>query len=155
MARNLGDLVAKARTAGVGRIVVVTNSSLLSESEVREDLRDVDIIIAKLDAAEENEFQSINRPHPDISFSKLLSGLRRMRGSYKGSFRLQVMLMERNRRSLESLGSLCLELSPDLVYLSTPTRSSACEPLSRKVMLAAARDLERLGCKVSVEGKGS
>jgi len=153
ISKNLGGLVSKARAAGVDRIVVVTNSSLLSEADVREDIRDVDIVIAKLDAADEREFQSINRPHPDITYSKVLSGLHAMRFNYKGSLRLQIMLMERNRHSLEALGGLCQGLSPDLVYLSTPTRSSICEPLSRKVMLTAARRLERIGCKVLVEGK--
>jgi wyosine [tRNA(Phe)-imidazoG37] synthetase (radical SAM superfamily) len=153
LARNLGYLVSKARTAGVNNIVVVTNSSLLSRTDVREDLRDVDIVIAKLDAADEHDFQKINRPHPEIIYSKVLAGLRAMRSSFRGGLRLQIMLMEQNRHSLEALGELCQDLSPDITYLSTPTRSSICEPLGRKAMLTAARKFERMGCKVLVEGK--
>jgi wyosine [tRNA(Phe)-imidazoG37] synthetase (radical SAM superfamily) len=153
MASNLGDLVSKARVAGVSTIVAVTNSSLLSMPDVREDLRDVDVVIAKLDAADEHDFQSINRPHPSVTYSNVLAGLRTMRSSFKGSLRLQIMLMERNRYGLEALGEICQDLSPDITYLSTPTRSSSCEPLSHKVMLSAARKLERKGCRVSVEGK--
>jgi len=153
LARNLGDLVSKAKMAGVRSTVVVTNSSLLPNLDVREALRGVDIVIAKLDACDEKEFRAINRPHPDIAYSKVLLGLRSMRSSFKGSLRLQIMLMEENRHSLEGLGEICQELSPDVTYLSTPTRSSSGEPLGRKIMLEAARRLERLGCKVWVEGK--
>lgn len=153
LARNLGDLVAKARTAGVSSIVVVTNSSLLHQSDVREDLKDVDIVIAKLDSSEEKDFREINRPHPDITYSKILGGLRAMRASFKGSLRLQIMLMESNRRSLEGLRDICMDLAPDAIYISTPTRSMSCEPLNRKVLLDTARRLERHGCKVQVEGK--
>jgi wyosine [tRNA(Phe)-imidazoG37] synthetase (radical SAM superfamily) len=153
LANNLGDLVSKARVAGVNTIVAVTNSSLLSMSDVREDLRGTDVVIAKLDAADEHDFQSMNRPHPRITYSQVLAGLRTMRSTYKGSLRLQIMLMERNRNGLEALGEICQDLAPDITYLSTPTRSSSCKPLSRKVMLTAARKLERRGCRVSVEGK--
>ena len=76
-----------------------------------------------------------------------------MRSSFKGSLRLQIMLMESNRRSLEGLGDLCLDFAPDVIYISTPTRSMSCEPLNRKVLLETARRLERYGCKVEVEGK--
>jgi len=153
LARNLGDLIDKAKMAGVGSTVVVTNSSLLHQSDVREDLKGVDIVIAKLDSSEEKEFREINRPHPDITYSKVLEGLRAMRASFKGSLRLQIMLMESNRRSLEGLGDVCKDLAPDTIYISTPTRSMSCEPLNRKVLLDMAKRLERHGCKVEVEGK--
>ncbi len=46
-------------------ITLFTNSSTLYSSEVRERVKYFDLVLAKLDAATENDFISTNRPHKD------------------------------------------------------------------------------------------
>lgn len=154
LAQNLGELIDAAKKGGVAKTVVVTNSSLLDRIDVREEVGESDVLIAKLDASNEREFERINRPHPDIRYSDILGGLHSIRSSFKGSFRVQVMLVDENRHSVDELALLCQEMSPEIVYLSTPTRSVSSTALNRKALLDAAKRFEYFGCHAAVEGKG-
>lgn len=153
LAKNLGRMLEEARRAGVSRTAVLTNSSLLGREEIRQDLRATDIVIAKLDAVDEDSFQRINRPHPDVCYSTVVNGLGSLSSGYKGSLRLQVMLMEENRHDVDQLADMCQDIGADLAYLSTPTRPSPVLSLSRRHMLESARRFQRHGCKVVLRGK--
>jgi len=151
LALNLKEMLLAAREAGFKNIVVLTNASLLHDSEVREALQLSDIIIAKLDAATEDTFQKVNRPHPDVNFQDIMVGLRTMRGEFRGSFRLQVMLVAENRAEIENIAEECASLDPEIVYLSTPSRICDATPLTRKDMLEAAKTFMEKGCNVALE----
>jgi len=153
LAMNLGGMVDAAKGAGVRHTAILTNSSILDKIDVRDDLKKADMIIAKIDACDEKEFERINRPHPEISFSHMLQGLRSFRSEFKGSMRLQVMVMEENKGSMDELARICQDVSPDIIYVSTPTRPSHAKALSRKAVLEEAKRFERQGCQVSVQGR--
>ena len=153
LAENLGLMLEESRQAGVSRTAVLTNSSLLGRGEVRDELRKTDIVIAKLDAVDENSFQRINRPHPDIRYSTVVNGLGSLRSGYSGSLRLQVMLVEENRHDVDQLADICQDIGADLTYLSTPTRPSSLHSMSRRYMLESAKRFERHGCKVALRGR--
>lgn len=153
LAANLGEMIEAARASGVRRTAVLTNSTLMGRSGVREDLQRADVIIAKVDASDERSFQRINRPHGDVSFSRMVSGLRHMRSNYKGSLRLQIMLMKENEGQAEGLAQLSSDLSPDVVYLSTPTRPCHAAPLTPRSLQEVSRRFQRQGLNVTYEGR--
>jgi len=154
LAKNLGRMIEAAKGAGVRHTAVLTNSSLLDRTDVQDDLRKSEMVIAKIDAHDEETFKSINRPHPEISFSHMLRGLRSLRSGFQGSMRVQVMVMKENRGSMEELARICQDVGPDIVYVSTPTRPSHAMALSRRAVLEAAKSFEHQGCQVLVQGKG-
>ncbi|MBN2512679.1 MAG: radical SAM protein, partial [Sedimentisphaerales bacterium] len=69
------DLIGKIKESTDVPVAVLTNGSLLWMPEVRESLLEADLVIPSLDAGSERLFQYVNRPHPDISFDKMLEGL--------------------------------------------------------------------------------
>ena len=151
LAMNIKEMIQTARMAGFKRIAVLTNSTLLNDPSVREDLKLSDILIAKLDASQERTFQRVNRPFPGIDFKNVLEGLHRMRREYRGSFRIHVTLIDENQKEVDHIADLCKELQPETVYLSTPRLSNLVSPLPRKVMAGAGSGFRKKGMNVLLE----
>ena len=74
-------------------VAVITNGSLLSRRDVREDLMGADIVLPSLDAANEAAYLKINRPHESLEFSGIVEGLETFCKEYKGRVRLEIMLI--------------------------------------------------------------
>jgi wyosine [tRNA(Phe)-imidazoG37] synthetase (radical SAM superfamily) len=106
-------------------ILLLTNSSLLWRDEVARAVQKVDILAPSLDAGDEEMFQKVNKPHPDITFEKMLAGLRDVTHAHKGEVRLEVMLIRDVNDGEESLRSIAArlgELRFDRIDVNTPVR---------------------------------
>ena len=106
-------------------ICVITNSSLLFDEKVRLDLDKSDLILPSFDAASEEVFRSVNRPHPAIDVDKMVEGLKRFRAGYKGKFWLEVMLIKGlndTQEELQLIGKAVKLIGADKVQLNTVTR---------------------------------
>ena len=57
-------------------IAILTNSTLISNEDVKRDLMRFDLVSIKLDAASEGVWKRINRPHPSLSLREILDGMR-------------------------------------------------------------------------------
>lgn len=120
-------------------IVVLTNGSLLWLPEVRDELSEADLVIPSLDAGREVTFQTVNRPHPDISFERMLNGLIALRhqGRAKQQYWLEVFVLGGHTDSDHEMAGIrrCVDLiQPDRVQLNTVTR-----PPAEKSAVAVAR----------------
>jgi wyosine [tRNA(Phe)-imidazoG37] synthetase (radical SAM superfamily) len=134
------ELIARIKQVIDTPIAVITNGSLLSEPEVREELLGADLVIPSLDAGDEETFKKINRPVPEITFDKMLGGLIDFRKEYTGKYWLEVFLIAGLNDSDEQIGKIagCIEkIGPDKVQLNTVTRPPA--------ETVEAVSLERLG----------
>lgn len=130
---ELGKMIIFAKEFGFP-VVVLTNSSLLSDPQVRKDLCNADIIAAKLDAPNEEVFQKINNPVNEIHFETILNGIKVFRKEFKGKLALQMMFTKLNKQYAKEMADLARELKPDEVQLDTPLRRSAVPPLSTEEM---------------------
>jgi len=92
---------------------------------VLDELDAFDILVAKLDAATEETFQLVNRPHSSIKYQKVLENIKEARRRFHGSFRMQVTMVKENIREMDSIAQLCREICPDYVYLNNP---ELCDP---------------------------
>lgn len=125
-------------------VAVLTNGSLLWQSEVRKQLLKADVVIPSLDAGDEVHFQAINRPHPQISFDQMVNGLRQFRQEYRGQYWLEVFLLKGYtaiQAEVKKLAQLACSIHPDKVQLNTVDRPPAEEfalpvPLDRMHKLA-------------------
>ena len=72
---RIGELIDGIKGMTDIPLAVLTNGSLFWQPEVRDAIRDVDILIPSLDAGDEMRFHHINRPHDAISFDLLMQGL--------------------------------------------------------------------------------
>jgi wyosine [tRNA(Phe)-imidazoG37] synthetase (radical SAM superfamily) len=96
--------------------------------EVRRDLFASDVVIPSLDAGSRKVFQTVNRPHPDLDFAQVLSGMVSFRQEFGGKIWLEVFLLKRFTANVAQVGSiagLAEILEPDRVQLNTVLRPPA------------------------------
>jgi len=107
-------------------VCLITNSSLLYRKEIREELKNIDLIIPSLDAPQEKLFKKINSPHKKISFSKIVEGLIEFRKDYKSiKFWLEIMLVKDFNDKEEiayEFKKIIKKINPDKVQLNLPLR---------------------------------
>ena len=131
LATNLDDVIQMIRKQSELPIAILTNSTLLNDKIVRESLSKIDIIIAKLDASNQEVFQTINRPAKEISFQQTLKGIKKMKEDFSGKFALQIMFIKENKEYASDLAELAREINPDEVQINTPLRPCSVKPLSK------------------------
>lgn len=125
---QMGALIAKLKTLTDIPVAVLTNGSLLWQQDVRRQLKQADLVIPSLDAGEERMFQLVNRPHPEISFARLMDGLVALRQEFAGAYWLEVMVVDgytATPAEIEKLAEGAGRIQPDRVQLNTVTRPPA------------------------------
>jgi wyosine [tRNA(Phe)-imidazoG37] synthetase (radical SAM superfamily) len=139
LASNLGLAIEAVKSALNLPVAVLTNSSLMPDAEVRQDLAQADIVVVKLDAPSEDTFRLVNRPATSYSLHEILEGIKLFSSEYKGKWALQMMFVNENRDSVGRMAKLAAELSPDEVQINTPLRPCGVQPLPPED-IAAMRD---------------
>ncbi len=130
LAANLGDLIKAVRMTRPARVAVITNAALIMRKNVQADLSLADLVLMKLDAADENFFQCVNAPEQGVVFSQVIAGIKEFRRIYKGKLALQLMFVETNKAQADRLACIAQEIGADEVQLNTPLRPSSVKPLS-------------------------
>jgi len=133
--KALGKMISAIRELTEAQIAVLTNGSLLFDEQVVEDLSGADVVLPSLDAAFEEIFRRVNRPHESISLQKLVEGLKKFRKRFKGEIWVEVMLLSGvndGEEHLLALARLLREVNAEKVQLNTPVRPSPerCDALS-------------------------
>lgn len=136
LASNLGQAISIVRSTLHLPVAVLTNSALIPREDVRRDLAEADVVVAKMDAPGEELFLMVNRPFGGYSFDEILQGIKLFRKNFKGKLALQLMFVEVNKRYAREMADIAESLSPDEVQLNTPLRPCAVEPLSPSEMAA-------------------
>ena len=132
LGKNLGEVIDFLRKRANLPLAILTNSSLFGDEEVREELNKLDIVVAKLDACDEESFREINRPVEELRWEGYLEGIKEFRRGYRGKFALQMMFIDENRDLVEEMVRLARELEPDEVQVNTPLRPSRVRSLGRE-----------------------
>ena len=88
LASNLGAAIKIARSILKLPVAVLTNSYLMDNEDVCNDLQLADIVIAKVDASREEVFQQINRPHGTNTLSDILNAIKSFRKKIQSIFYL-------------------------------------------------------------------
>lgn len=130
LAKNLGDMIRAVKSARREKVAVITNSSLLHQKDVRDDLLHADFVLAKLDAVNQEMFNCIDGTC-GIDYERVLRGLEKFREQFKGKFALQMMLVKDNIEHVKQLSTLAYFLNPHEIQLNTPLRPSGEPPLGR------------------------
>jgi len=132
---SLGELIDRIKEITNIPVGILTNGTLLYLPEVREDCAKADVVLPSLDAADEQTFQKINRPHPDISFKNLVFGLCAFRKEFAGRIWLEVFLLEGINTSpeqIEKIADIIKKICPDKIQLNTAVRPTT-DPTVKKV----------------------
>jgi len=124
-------------------VALLTNGTLFSEKQVREDVKDASVVIPSLDAATEKIFRKINRPSPHLQVDTIIDGLVRFRKEYSGKIWLEVFIvpgMNDTEQELTALKQAIEKIEPDRVQLNTLDRPGPVSTLRA----ATRQELERV-----------
>jgi wyosine [tRNA(Phe)-imidazoG37] synthetase (radical SAM superfamily) len=139
LAGNLGEAIHLARAILGLPVAVLTNSSLMTREDVRQDLACADIVVASLDAPNEQLFRRINRPVAALRLEDILRGIDLFEAEYGGVLALEMMFVKANKALAAEMAAIARELAPDEVQINTPLRPCAVSPLTASE-IAAIRD---------------
>jgi wyosine [tRNA(Phe)-imidazoG37] synthetase (radical SAM superfamily) len=125
---GLGEVIDRIKAMTHVPVAVLTNGSLLWREDVRDELRNADVVIPSLDAGDAAVFRAVNRPHGQISFQRILEGLIDFRQAFRGQYWLEVFLLDGYTAMDAEVAKLatCVDLiRPDRIQLNTVSRPAA------------------------------
>jgi wyosine [tRNA(Phe)-imidazoG37] synthetase (radical SAM superfamily) len=125
---GIGRLIRKAHELTRLPVAVITNGSLLYRREIREEVSAAQAVLPSLDAGTPELYRRLNRPHPEVTFERHVSGLTAFRQEYDGHLWVEVMLVERlndTHQALLDIGEVLRRIQPDEIHVNSPTRSPA------------------------------
>ena len=143
--QDIGRIIRQLKREFSIPVAVITNSTLLTDPQVRRDLSAADLVIPSLDAADQRTFARTDRNHRDLSVADIIEGLKLFRRSFRGKIWLEMMLVKGVNDSVEHVVALrkaAWEIKPDRVQLNTvvrPPAEESAKPLSHD-------DLEQIQC---------
>jgi len=144
---QLGALIDGIRGLTDIPVAVITNGTLLYRADVRAECAKADLVIPSLDAGDAAAFEAVNRPAPDISIEKLVSGLAQFRQEFSGQIWLEVFLIEGTNTAAEQVEEIAAQIHrirPDKVQLNSAVRPAAekgIEAIGRDRLAAIARQI--------------
>jgi len=144
---RLGELIDGIRKLTEIPIAIITNGTLLHRPDVRAECIKADLIVPSLDAADAAAFEAVNRPAPDISIEKLVSGLVDLRDAFSGQIWLEVFLIEgvnTKPEQIQKLREQIQRIRPDKVQLNSAVRPAAekgVEAIRKETLEAIAQQI--------------
>ena len=134
----LGPLILEIKKITDIPVAVLTNSTLLIDEEVREALKNADLVVPSLDAVTQDIFAHVNRPHSSIEIEDVIHGLKLFRQDFSGKLWLEVMLVKGlndSPRHIHKLKETIALIKPDKIQLNTVVRPPAegfAQPLDQE-----------------------
>lgn len=113
-------------------VAVLTNGTLLSNSEVRNELINADLVLPSLDAASQTSFNKINRPFKSIDAEEYIKGIAEFSKIFKGEIWLEVLIIPGYNDDFENLKMLkdaFLKINPEHIQLNTLDRPGTVSDL--------------------------
>ena len=156
---NIGWLIQEVNFLTELPVAVITNGSLLYMPDVRRDLAGTDVVMPSLDAGTADLYRQINRPHPEVTFERLVDGLTAFRQEYNGKLWIEVMLvrgLNDTEQTLRDIAATLRQIQPDQVHINLPTRPPAetwVQPANEEGLIRARAILGNIATVVHpVEG---
>jgi wyosine [tRNA(Phe)-imidazoG37] synthetase (radical SAM superfamily) len=130
---NLGRSIALLKPLGL-KVAVITNASLLWMDEVKNDLMGADWVSVSIDAADEDVWRKVDRPHGMLSQRDILKGIVDFSKAFQGTLVTEAMLVEGindGEACLERIAEQVAAIQPQKSYLLVPTRPPAESDVKR------------------------
>ena len=129
---DLKEIVAAIKELTSIPIAILTNSSLLSDPEVRKELQQVDLIVPSLDTVSQEIFEQINQPVQGIKAQDMVEGLIALRKEFQGQIWLEILFCRGINDSAAELNRLyeaVQAIRPDRIQINTVFRPPAVEEI--------------------------
>jgi wyosine [tRNA(Phe)-imidazoG37] synthetase (radical SAM superfamily) len=125
---GLGWLIRELKRVTTLPVAVITNGALFYMPEVRQEVSAADAVLPSLDAGNAVLYRQLNRPHPEVTFERLVDGLIAFGGQYPGKLWVEVMLvrgMNDTEQALREIATILDRVRPDEIHINLPTRPPA------------------------------
>ncbi|MDD4615326.1 MAG: radical SAM protein, partial [Caldisericia bacterium] len=124
---NLGTTISLLKKFELP-IAVITNSSLMGELDVRNELFEADWVSVKVDSVREDTWRKVDHPHRSLSLPSILEGITEFASIYEGILVTETMVVkdgnDDDENAQETASFLC-KIQPAFSYISIPTRPPA------------------------------
>jgi wyosine [tRNA(Phe)-imidazoG37] synthetase (radical SAM superfamily) len=140
---GIGTIIRGIKRSTRIPVVVLTNSSCLTQPEARRELLRADIVVPSLDAATDAVFRKVNRPHAGLTAAGIIAGLAAFRREFRGRIWLEIMLVRGVNDGpghLKKLRAAAALIRPDRIQLNTVVRP----PADRRARPLGRDELERI-----------
>lgn len=150
---DLGRIITAIKQITDIPVAVLTNGTLLHLESVRDELMAADLVVPSLDAVSQEIFCEINKPHPHINVSQMISGLKSLREAFSGDIWLEIMLVKGLNdfpEEIKKLKDVISSIEFEKVQLNTTVRPAAdkvIEPVTNEE-LASIKELLGERCEV-------
>jgi len=124
---NIGREIDLLRELGY-KIAVITNGSLIGDSDVRKSLAKADWVSLKVDAVDEETWHKVDRGHRELEFQEILDGMLEFSKLFQGDLTTETMLIQGindQPEKIEKVADFITQLNPKISYISIPTRPPA------------------------------
>ncbi len=124
---NLGKEIKLIKSLGI-KIAIISNSSLIDQKQVRENLKEADLVSLKVDSVEEKIWRKVNHPHRSLSLKSILDGILEFSRIFKGKIITETMLIKNindDSQNIKKVADFLAELKPSRSYLSLSIRPPA------------------------------
>lgn len=125
---EIGWLIREVKKLTSLPVAVITNGSLLYLPGLRHELMPADAVLPTLDAGNPDLYRKINRPHPEITFERIVDGLIAFRKEYRGKLWVEVMLVKDlndTEIALVEIAEILNRVDPDEIHINLPNRPPA------------------------------
>jgi len=139
----IGELIREIKKFTSIPVAVLTNGTLLTHQSVRRALSAADLVVPSLDAATQDVFQRINRPHPSLKIRQAIQGLKQFRQEYCGKIWLEILFVKGINDSpdhLDKLKKAIIQIKPDRIHLNTVIRP----PAEKSALPLNPQELEKI-----------
>lgn len=124
---NLGKEIKLIKSLGI-KIAVISNSSLIDQKQVKENLKEADLVSLKIDSVEEEIWRRVNHPHRSLCLKSILDGILEFSRIFKGKIITETMLIKNindDNQNIKKVADFLAQLKPSKSYLSLPIRPPA------------------------------
>ena len=125
--KNLGATIEKLKKLGI-KIAVITNSSLLFDKNIRDELKNADWISLKIDSVNPAIWKEINRPQGCLKLEAIIDGMKTFASEFKGELVTETMLVKSMNDDTDSIyktAETVKTINPSKAYILVPTRPPA------------------------------
>ncbi len=158
---NLGKEIKLIKSLGI-KIAVITNASLVDQKQVRENLKEADLVSLKIDSVEEEIWRKVNHPHRSLSLKSILDGIMKFSRIFKGKIITETMLIKNindDGQNIKKVADFLAKLKPSRSYLSLPIRppadswvQSPSEEVVNQSYSLFKEKVDRVECLIGYEG---
>lgn len=105
------------------KIAVFTNSALLWNENLQENLLYADYVSLKIDSVNEQTWLKLNRPHQRLKYDLILNGIKQFSKKFRGTLTTETMLIKNindNEDEIKHLGNFLSTIKCKASYFMTP-----------------------------------